>query len=80
MRYDVIVDSKVIMWVRDRATVEANSLEEAIELAKKGEYEEWIDHEPIYDTEETYIDSNGNACIEIMDENWNTLYKEGDQS
>lgn len=35
-RFDFYQDTEVRCWVRDYYTIEANSLEEAIELAKSG--------------------------------------------
>lgn len=50
MSYDLIIDEKVEVWRRTRATVEANNLEDAIKKCLKGDYYP-IEDELLYDTE-----------------------------
>lgn len=49
--FDLILDELVAVWERKYVSVEAESLEEALEKVDKGDYE-LNDSETLYDTEE----------------------------
>lgn len=70
--YNLVVDRKVTTWIREQVAVEADSLDEAIDLAIDGEYEVY-DREDFVDTEEQVYDKNGRPVFEVMDEYLNIL-------
>lgn len=67
--FELILDEKVEVWRRTRCIVETNTLEEAIELVKNGEYD-CLDSEILYETE--YVmdpeDNENEPTVEIFDE------------
>lgn len=79
--FNLTIDSKVTVWKRDEVSVEAESLDEAIKLAKDGDYSDIFESEYLYDTEEPLdpIDNSGFTTIEIMDENGNTIWENGNR-
>lgn len=81
-KYNLIVDSKVTVWFRDYVSIEANSLEEAIEMCKDGDYND-SSTEILYDTVEDISpeENDGCATLEIYDESrdsWVPVYSNGD--
>lgn len=66
--YNLYIDTKNILWIRTHITIEANSLEEAIERCKNGDYNNsWSEN--LYDTVEemTPEENGGMATIEIYE-------------
>lgn len=79
--FKLTVDSKVIVWRRDVVAIEAESLEEAIELASDGDYNDILESGYLSETEE-YLspdDSDGSTTIEVMDEHGNTIWENGNR-
>lgn len=73
---DLIVDEKITSWRRNYVSVEANTIEEAIEEIKKdSEKVEYTYSVEEFEWEEPVRDENGNRIIEIMDQDYNTLYE-----
>lgn len=74
--FDLIVDRKVEVWRRDKITIEAESLEEAVNKAMSHDYIS-EDCEYLYDTECTMGTDQTfpypEATIEVMDEHGNIL-------
>lgn len=74
--FELIVDNKVTIWRRDTVTVRAENLEEALNMAESGEYDEVYDTEYLSDTE-IYLnpkDTCGTATCEIMDSSGKILW------
>lgn len=73
--YNLVVDRKITTWVREQVEVEADSLEEAIDLAIDGDYVEVQDREyfSFIGAEEPVYDKNGRPVFEVMDEYLNVL-------
>lgn len=67
--FELILDEKVEVWRRTRCIVETNTLEEAIELVKNGEYD-CLDSEILYETEYVMApkDNENEPTVEIFDE------------
>lgn len=63
MKYQMIIDEKVAVWARTSCSVEANSLNEAVEKCKDGEYET-DSYEYLTETEEK-VDSPTHTTVEI---------------
>lgn len=78
--FRLIVDEKVEGWRRTYIDVEADSLEEAIEMVKEDGIEAAVDDgiydsEFLYETEELVKRSPEHSCtLEIMNRNWDILY------
>ena len=67
--YNLFIDEKCKLWTRTYVTIEADSLEEAIEKCKNGDYDNsWS--ESLYDTAETMTpeENGGEATVEIYSE------------
>lgn len=67
--YDLFIDEKYTLWTRTHVTIEADSLEEAVEKCKNGDYDDsWS--EDLYDTAEamTPEENRGEATVEIYSE------------
>lgn len=67
--YDLFIDEKHTLWTRTYVTIEADSLEEAVEKCKNGDYDDsWS--EDLYDTAEvmTPEENGGEATVEIYSE------------
>lgn len=77
-KFNFIIDEKIKCWVRGYVVIEANSEEEALELAKEGidsKYTDIIEYEYIPDTEEKLpISRKDFMTLEVMDVNYNSLY------
>ena len=77
-KFNFIIDEKIKCWVRGYVVIEADSEKEALELAKEGidsKYTDIIEYEYIPDTEEKLpISRKDFMTLEIMDENYNSLY------
>lgn len=75
--FDLIVDRKVEVWVRDHVSIKAKSLEEAVDRAIKHDYFLPDSSEYLYDTECTMdpeqVFSYNAATVEVMDEHGNVL-------
>lgn len=75
--FRLIVDRKVEVWRRDNVSIEAESLEEAVNKAIEHDYLVPDDSEYLYDTEYTMSPEQvvpyNSATIEIMDEYGNIL-------
>lgn len=84
--FKLIVDEKIEGWRRSYIDVEADSLEEAVEMVKEDSIGAAVDDgiydsEFLYETEELVKRSPEHPCtIEIMDRNWNLLYCDRDES
>lgn len=66
--YNLFIDTKYTLWTRTHVTIEANSLEEAVERCREGNYDDsWS--EDLYDTAEemTPEENRGRATIEIYE-------------
>lgn len=65
-KFNLFVDEKVTIWMRSYVTIEADSLEEAVEKCKNGDYDNSLE-EPLYDTIKylTPVLNDGNATLEI---------------
>lgn len=64
--YKLFIDKKYTLWTRIHVTVEANSLEEAVERCKKDDYDNsWS--EELYETMELMdpLDNCGDPTVEI---------------
>lgn len=77
--FDLIVDEKVTVWRRSRIEVEANTLEEAVELCS--EYGSLtgtcLESEFLYETEELINPSKENPCtLEVMNTSYEVLYSD----
>ena len=76
--YNLFIDEKCTLWTRTYVTIEADSLEEAVEKCKNGDYDDsWS--EDLYGTTEvmTPEENGGEATVEIYSENidkFNALY------
>ena len=77
-KFNFIIDEKIKCWVRGYVIIEADSKEEALELAKEGidsKHTNIIEYNYIPDTEEELpISRKDFMTLEIMDENYNSLY------
>lgn len=73
--FSFVVDEEVRTVMRRRLDVDAETLEEAIELVKQDDPNlyYWGSQE-LYESEEAVYNSNGERIIEIMDEHYNILY------
>lgn len=75
--FRLIVDRKVEVWRRDNVSIEAGSLEEAVNKAIEHDYLVPDDSEYLYDTECTMSPEQvfpyNAATVEIMDEYGNIL-------
>lgn len=77
--FHFFVDEKVNVWLRDYVTIEANSLEEAVEKVKDGDYDDSTG-EVLYDTTEylTPEENGGQATLEIYEEDaYAPIYSNG---
>lgn len=64
--YGLFIDKKYTLWTRTHAIIEADSLEEAVEKCKNGDYDySWS--EDLYGTAEvmTLEENGGEATVEI---------------
>lgn len=69
MIYNLFIDKKHTIWNRTHVTIEADTIEEAINKCLNGDYEnEW--YEDLYGTEKelTPEENGGEATIEIYSE------------
>lgn len=67
--YKLFIDEKYTLWTRTHVSVKADSLEEAVEKCKNGNYEDsWS--EDLYETVEgmTPEENDGFATVEIYSE------------
>lgn len=74
--FELIVDNLVKVWRRDKVTIVAENLEEAISRVESGDYGYMCDTEYLCDTE-TYLnpdDVNGDMTCEVMDSSGKTLW------
>lgn len=85
MKFDLFVDRLVMVWQRDSVSVEANSIEEAVDDLKiqiaEGAvdcgYDDSVECDEtnfVMETIQPVTDNNGNEVVEILD-NENTLWK-----
>ncbi len=74
--FNLIIDRKVEIWRRDKISIEAESLEEAVSKALSHSYIS-EDSEYLYETEYTtdpeQVFPYNSATIEVMDEHGNIL-------
>lgn len=82
--FKLIVDELVQGWRRSYVDVEADSLEEAIEMIREDSIEAGIDDFPctefLCDTEVLVPRSEDDPCtLEIMDRDWDLLYCNRDE-
>ena len=74
--FRLIVDEKITGWRRTYVSVEADSLEEAIEMCREGTDNldiEWSEF--LYETETPIEQSEEEPrTIEVMDRNWDLLF------
>lgn len=74
--FSFIVDEDVYTVVRRRLDIDAETLEEAIELVKQDDPNIYYwDSQDLYECEEAVRNSKGERVIEIMDEHYNSLYR-----
>lgn len=67
--YKLFIDEKYTLWTRTHVSVKADSLEEAVEKCKNGNYEDsWSEY--LYETVEgmTPEENDGFATVEIYSE------------
>lgn len=76
--FELIVDRKVEVWVRDFTKVKAESLDEAIDKCFKEDYES-DSSEVIFGTELGSESYNGEPTIEIYDKDFKLLKDNGNQ-
>lgn len=64
--YALFIDEKYTFWARTHVTVKADSLEEAVEKCKNGDYDDSYTEE-LYETRElmTPLDNYGDPTVEI---------------
>lgn len=75
-KFNLIVDNRVEVWRRDKVVINAETLDEAIDLAESGEYDKVVDTEYLCETE-VYLkpeDVDGCTTCEVMDASGNTLW------
>lgn len=72
--FELIVDNKVEVWRRDRVCIEAETIEEAINIAESGEYDYVDDAEYLTDTETYLAPTYGEMTCEVMDIHGKTLW------
>lgn len=73
--FSFIVDEEVNTVIRRRLDVEAETLEEAIELVKQDDASLYYwDSQEIYECEEAVLNKDGERMIDIMDEHYNIVY------
>lgn len=82
--FKLIVDEKVKVWKRTYINVEAESLEQAVEMVRKEGLDACddgiYDTEFLYESEDPLPPSPEDPCtLEILDREWNILYREGDE-
>jgi hypothetical protein len=80
-KYYLLVDNKITVWRRDKVMIKAESLEEAINIAESGEYDDCMDVEYLDETE-VYLrpeENNGEMTCEIMDRDGKTLWHNGNE-
>lgn len=90
MIYNINIDEKLIIWARNKLTIEAETEEEAVkkavEMVKNGDLDDGFDddvldeYEMMYDTSERLDpkENNGEATIEIWCDNgmkWDNVNK-----
>lgn len=78
-KFKFTVDSKVITWRRDKVIILADSLEEALDMAESGEYEETLDTEYLNDTE-IFLrpeENDGFMTCEVFDSSGNSIWNNG---
>ena len=77
-KFNFIIDEKIKCWIRGCVIIEADSEEEALELAKEGidsKYTDIVEYEFIPDTEEKLpISRKDFMTLEIMDMGFKSLY------
>lgn len=80
-KYNLIMDEKITGWIRTRATIEADSQDEAIEKLLDGDYST-DEAELLWDTIEGIYpeDNNGDATIEIFGDSCNSIYDNSEKS
>ena len=87
-KFNFYQDVKVQVWNRQFFTIEAETQEEANEIASNFKCDDVTDtdidevtlgdNETLFDTQEViYNDENGNATIEIFDENNKRIFHNG---
>lgn len=72
-KFNLFVDEKVTIWMRSYVTIEADSLEEAVEKCKNGIYDDTIK----YLTPEL---NDGNTTLKIYDsdkDSYSPIYSNG---
>lgn len=72
--YDLFIDRKCTVWIREHVTIEADSLGDAVEKCKNGIYDDSWD-EILYGTEEdlSLSDNDGEATFEIYEKKTHDL-------
>lgn len=71
-KYSFYIDTKVTVWERSHRSIEANSEEEAKEIAKSIFKDDWgqneIESETLYDTQESMSveENNGYSTVELI--------------
>ena len=77
MKYNLVVDKRAIVWRRERVSIEAESLEDAVNKGLWGNYDE-VGTVTLIETGE-FLDpdyNDGQATTEIYSEDLHTLYKD----
>ena len=75
--FNLIVDEKVTVWRRSKITVEAGSLDEAVDMCLESGADcatDTLDSEYLFETEECLHPSYENPCtVEVMNSQYETL-------
>lgn len=85
MLFKLIVDEKVKVWRRTYIDVEAESLEDAIEMIKEEGCEcavenSIFDTDYLWETKEFIEEKEPGGTLEIMDRQFNILYNNGNET
>lgn len=72
MKFNLVLDTKVSIWRRTYCSVDAENLEDAVKKVSEFDYDDIIDSEFLYETEEL-LDYDQKPTTEIFDETITTL-------
>lgn len=76
MKYNLVVDRRVIVWKRERVSIEAESLEDAVNKGLWDNYDEQGEFSLIETGELLDPDYDDCATTEVYSEDLHTLYKD----
>lgn len=74
-KFNLVIDEKVTIWRRTYCTVSEETLEDAVKRASELDYDECLDSQMLYETEEVMLpEYNGNnSTIEVHSDDLGTL-------